>query len=274
MALSCGEHTCSLKCHRLLDHSDVPCEVRVSSVCDEDHETWNLCHLSKTSPCIHCSTEKTKADNAARREADRRIKRDADQAAQDAIDAELAAEPELQRDKDEAGERERELTRKQKLLDDLKAKREPEDGFSSISEEVSDAQAPADSDTSPYPPLPPAPEIYDVDLPFPSAATPDLSTVALDGSPPVLPPSPAEAEWIRQKQAEDAENTHIDKLMSMVGLEKVKWQFLEIKAELETSQRQGVSMDKKNLNAVLLGNPGTGELLPVNTSTFWCIIIH
>lgn len=70
--------------------------------------------------------------------------------------------------------------------------------------------------------------------------------------------SPAESEWMRQKTVENAKNDHLDKLMSMIGLEKVKEAVLALKGELEVSIRQGTSLSEKNLNVALLGNPGTG----------------
>lgn len=295
VSLNCSEHTCRSKCHRLSDHSGVACDVRVPSICDNDHKNWNLCHLSKTIACARCSTEKTRAEHAARLEVDRQIERDAAQAAQDSIDAELAAEIALQRHRAEAKESELELVRKQKLLDDMRAKRDqPTVTVSSTPEEVSDAssgtsqplvtseddvQMPVDPvatvsppsassslPSPPTPPPPPPPPIYDADLPFPSASNPEQVIPATVMAP---PPSPAEAEWLRQKEA-GAENEYIDELMSMIGLEKVKLQFLEIKAEVETSKRQGVSMKKKNLNAIFLGNPGTGGLFCTPACTRHC----
>jgi hypothetical protein len=71
--------------------------------------------------------------------------------------------------------------------------------------------------------------------------------------------SPAQTEWQRQKDQENASNPAVDKIMEMIGLEDVKSQVLRIKAKVETSLRQGTDLSKERLGLVLLGNPGTGK---------------
>lgn len=75
-----------------------------------------------------------------------------------------------------------------------------------------------------------------------------------------VPVSESQVEWERQKEKEGAENEHIDAIMDMVGLEDVKAQVLAIKAKIDVSKRQGISVRDERFNAVLLGNPGTGTL--------------
>ncbi|EOD43102.1 putative aaa family protein [Neofusicoccum parvum UCRNP2] len=78
-------------------------------------------------------------------------------------------------------------------------------------------------------------------------------------SPPVTDPeSPAKKEWERQKGNEGAENEFVDKLMELVGLEKVKRQVLEIRDKIEVYEQQGADV-KGRFNAVFQGNPGTGK---------------
>jgi hypothetical protein len=72
-------------------------------------------------------------------------------------------------------------------------------------------------------------------------------------------PSAAQADWDRQKRVEGAESDAIDALMAMTGLEQVKAKFLDIKAVVDTANRQGVAL-KNRYNIALLGNPGTGVL--------------
>ena len=72
-------------------------------------------------------------------------------------------------------------------------------------------------------------------------------------------PSPAELEWERQKQVENARNDAIDTIMSLTGLEDVKNKILAIKAKTDASQRQRTDMKKERLGMVMLGNPGTGR---------------
>jgi hypothetical protein len=73
--------------------------------------------------------------------------------------------------------------------------------------------------------------------------------------------SPAEKEWDRQKEQENASNDAIDSLMAMTGLEQVKDQFLRIKAKIDTAVRQNTPLNKERFGIVLLGNPGTGKSL-------------
>ncbi|KAK5655532.1 hypothetical protein OQA88_5463 [Cercophora sp. LCS_1] len=71
--------------------------------------------------------------------------------------------------------------------------------------------------------------------------------------------SPAEAEWARQKKELGDESEALDKLMAMVGLEEVKWEFLKVKATIEAARRRKGVLRRQDLNLVLLGNPGTGK---------------
>ncbi|CAG8220868.1 unnamed protein product [Penicillium olsonii] len=72
-------------------------------------------------------------------------------------------------------------------------------------------------------------------------------------------PSGAKDDWIHQKTTYLAQSQEIDQLMDMVGLEAVKVKFLAIKSKVDTSIRQGVSLDRERFGSVLLGNPGTGK---------------
>lgn len=47
--------------------------------------------------------------------------------------------------------------------------------------------------------------------------------------------------------------------MPVVGLEAVKEAFLDIKAKVELSVRQGTSLAKERFGVSFLGNPGTGK---------------
>jgi DNA replication protein DnaC len=71
--------------------------------------------------------------------------------------------------------------------------------------------------------------------------------------------SDARDEWEHLKRMEGATNEHLDKLMAMIGLENVKAAFLEIKAKVDITVRQGTSLTKERFGTSLLGNPGTGK---------------
>ena len=45
----------------------------------------------------------------------------------------------------------------------------------------------------------------------------------------------------------------------MIRLEDVKQEFLSIKAKVDTSVRQGISLSKDRFGCSLLRNPGTGK---------------
>lgn len=71
--------------------------------------------------------------------------------------------------------------------------------------------------------------------------------------------SPSKLEWQRQKEVEQAHNEAMDSIMDLVGLEGVKEQVLDIKAKIETLQRQGGDMSRERFHISFLGNPGTGK---------------
>jgi hypothetical protein len=73
------------------------------------------------------------------------------------------------------------------------------------------------------------------------------------------PASEAALDWQHQKEIEGAQNSSLDDLMGMIGLEAVKEQFLEIKAKVDLLVRQDLSLENERFGAALLGNPGTGE---------------
>lgn len=93
------------------------------------------------------------------------------------------------------------------------------------------------------------------ELPESDDPTEDAAPAAGDIIPP-LKESTAAKEWERQKAVEGASDQSIDKIMGMIGLEAVKENVLAIKAKIETSKRQGVSLKKDRFNCSFLGNPG------------------
>ncbi|KAB2569195.1 Protein CbbX [Lasiodiplodia theobromae] len=73
------------------------------------------------------------------------------------------------------------------------------------------------------------------------------------------PASLAAEEWKRQKLEEDADNKAIDKMMELVGLEKVKEQVLVIRDKVEVYKKQRADIKKERFNAIFQGNPGSGK---------------
>lgn len=68
-------------------------------------------------------------------------------------------------------------------------------------------------------------------------------------------------EWESIKAEEGIDNEALNELMSMIGLESIKEEFLDIKSTMDTKLRQGVSLSEERLSCSLLGNPGTGKSL-------------
>ncbi|KAK7741772.1 hypothetical protein SLS53_004836 [Cytospora paraplurivora] len=74
-----------------------------------------------------------------------------------------------------------------------------------------------------------------------------------------LPISPAKQDWEDRKKMTEEENSHIDSVMDMIGLETVKAKMLEIKTLVDTARRQDVNPSKERYNTLLTGNPGSGK---------------
>ncbi|GJN72493.1 hypothetical protein PLICBS_006566 [Purpureocillium lilacinum] len=62
----------------------------------------------------------------------------------------------------------------------------------------------------------------------------------------------AKGDWERMKALEGAQSTPLDTLMSMIGLEDVKKEFIAIKTKVDTSLRQGVSLTSERFSCTLL----------------------
>lgn len=69
-----------------------------------------------------------------------------------------------------------------------------------------------------------------------------------------------EKEWERQKKELGQKSRALDKLMTMVGIEDVKKQFLAIRSTITTAKnsRKG-KLRRQDFNLALVGNPGTGK---------------
>jgi len=61
------------------------------------------------------------------------------------------------------------------------------------------------------------------------------------------------------EDGQEASQSVLRGLMSMVGLDDVKAQFLKVKSSVEIAKRQGIDLSKETFDAEFAGNPGTGE---------------
>jgi hypothetical protein len=75
------------------------------------------------------------------------------------------------------------------------------------------------------------------------------------------PVEPAEKDWEWLKTHHGADSEALDKLMSMIGLNDVKQEFLSVKNKVDTLLRQRASLACERFNCSMLGNPGTGMFL-------------
>ncbi|OTA58433.1 P-loop containing nucleoside triphosphate hydrolase protein [Hypoxylon sp. EC38] len=247
--LSCGKHTCPMRCHRRVDHSKVPCHQVINDVCSQNHKLIWLCSNKSPPACQTCRREKEERDQKARRDKDLELERQAKQAAYAkqlrAIQDDIAAQRKIIKDAQEEkmrqqtlGQHRRDLAQLKKQaqnpVDTAKAKKEP----TKVQQSTPDAAGPDKNQQ---------------DDAASEASHESIKAHVTKG------PSPAEIDWQHQKEYENASNEALDSLFKMIGLESVKREFLTIKARIDTALRQGADIKDQRLGAALLGNPGTGK---------------
>lgn len=66
-------------------------------------------------------------------------------------------------------------------------------------------------------------------------------------------------EWEQQKNEQQQENAALDSLMSLVGLDEVKSQFMATKNLIDTARRQDANLAQEGFGAVFMGSPGSGK---------------
>ncbi|KJK78565.1 hypothetical protein H634G_06263 [Metarhizium anisopliae BRIP 53293] len=227
--LSCGKHACDLRCHRAIDHSQFPCNKRVSHTCVRGHKSKILCS-TKVEGCKSCTRE----DEEIRRRAAQDLKLETMRQEKQAAYA-----SELQKIGDEIDHYERvlaykreeqaqqaQLEEKKAKLKCLKAAQERRDAVESSKK----AQARKDQ--------------------------PRMGNSKNSGS---KLKSQAQQEWEWMKAHGEPSNEALNKLMDLIGLEAVKEEFLAVKSNIDTKIRQELSLSEERLSCSLLGNPGTGK---------------
>ncbi len=285
--LSCGVHPCPSKCHQLSDHSKMKCEAVMRSRCPNSHSQEFVCGDGLPTSCTKCERERKLAEKKQKEELAETQRREAEQRAHlkrmDELDAEIAA---TLRKKEEARlARERELAFQQKKNDlaSILAFSSPSTGAAGNSGTTNNLgsasyQTPLNTQL-PHPSQPWSPAST-LDGRDPSHAnsqnglnTPqsdpnsnDTNTPSAPSIPklsfkpfPVLPVSSSKLDWERKKFLHGVTNQAVDAVMNLTGLESVKAQILGIMAKIDTTTRQNASLKQERFNAVLLGNPGTGQ---------------
>lgn len=231
VALNCGLHSCKKRCHRVTDHSQIPCPSKIEITCDRGHKLKVPCHMRKDK-CSKCVREDI--------ETERRIKRDLK------LETERVARQEAY--KKQLAEIQDEIDHKRRLI---KYHQDDEDQKKNLLQRKADlASLEATADrilkAKPAPTMPGS---------FPPADPPSPP----DSSGSFELPDGARKEWDHMKQSEGAKSEPMDELMDMIGLEEVKLSFLGIKQRTDTALRQGILLGKERFSCSMLGNPGTGK---------------
>ncbi|CAK5268430.1 unnamed protein product [Mycena citricolor] len=250
--LNCGQHTCPSKCHQLADHSKMECKAILNDKCAKSHPLSWKCFQKRPITCVKCDREAKLAEERQKRDFELQRKRDEEQAryVQELaeIDAQMAIKKQEMQDARAAEERARVIAQKKKDLEGFKA---------STATVISTTPPPAASHvqtTSPTAPLSPRAPVITLQPSADSAGETKTTSHKVE-----IPVSDANLEWQRQKDFEGARNDSIDSIMEMIGLEDVKSTVLDIKAKIDTSVRQNISLRTERFNTTLLGNPGTGK---------------
>lgn len=287
--LSCGLHDCPSKCHQLDDHTRRPCNVIIKTRCTQGHPQNRQCHQKTPASCQKCDHEAKLLREKQAKALDLQRRRDAAQLAHERemarIEHEYAQEQQKAQDErirkenlDALEHKKRDLEllreRNQRLAMEASALTPPHSLFASTPTSPAKPPRTGQSNQSPYIPLatipnspaqPPRTGQYDQSSPLPKVQTVHLpprqvkAIVVASPSSPGGGPSPSELDWAHQKRVDGAFNKDIDELMEFTGLEDVKNQVLKIKARIDITKRQGISLKGERFNVVMLGNPGTGS---------------
>ncbi|OHW97711.1 AAA family ATPase [Colletotrichum incanum] len=228
--LSCGRHTCRMRCHRIANHRKVQCEQRIEKTCDRGHKFSVRC-TEQDAACRACLKE----DEDTRR----RLQRDLQMEKERGLAQERYAQ-ELRQMQDELDHERRLLKYAQEQEDHEKTLKQTREELESLRQTKSRAET----------------------MMAAAKAQSNGSRDHVEGDKPELhePPAPnsAGAEWNAMKQ-DGASSDALDTLMGMIGLENVKEEFLSIKSKVDTAVRQGISLSTERFGCILLGNPGTGK---------------
>ncbi|KAJ6619746.1 P-loop containing nucleoside triphosphate hydrolase protein [Mycena sp. CBHHK59/15] len=260
--LNCGIHSCPSKCHRIVDHSRMPCKHIVKYKCNKGHDQARECYKNAGNACKKCDNEAKQAKEKLKWELEileRKQRQEAEQLAHAEriaeINAKIGLEEQTVRDARLADERTLALRQKQKDLEDamIRARRAP---LSSTTPPVPSVDRTTNASSTGKP-------NQQGDAAPATGPTPDTASHSRNStSRPPMPSglkSTSQEEWERQKRMEGAQNEAIEAIMNMIGLEDVKSQVLKIKHKIDLVKRQNATLNDERFNVVLQGNPGTGK---------------
>ncbi|KZT25311.1 P-loop containing nucleoside triphosphate hydrolase protein [Neolentinus lepideus HHB14362 ss-1] len=247
--LSCGVHTCPMKCHQISDHSKMPCEHLSRKNCPNGHlQSWK-CHQGEPISCKKCDQEAKLAEKKQREEFALQEKRDEEQRAHAQrmaeLDQKIAQQRAAIRDAQLAAERAMAKQQKEKELQEATAL-----SNQAASSVLQSAKTSLSSFVQSFMPS--------ASNPSPPNNTTQPPPLEKTSKPKSSDPTP-EDNWNRQKNLFGATSSAIDAIMELSGLEEVKAGILRIKDKVDTAARQNSSLADERFNACMLGNPGTGK---------------
>ncbi|KAI1303510.1 P-loop containing nucleoside triphosphate hydrolase protein [Xylaria venustula] len=273
--LKCGVHKCPRSCHHRSDHSKMNCNSITEVKCQNGHVQKRKCHEKQPLKCKQCDLDEKRTTKILESEMalqDRRLK---EQAKHDLDIAELDLQLRKLRERAEddktALERAQALEQKKRDLKTAQRlaihtsqqalQKTIENAYQSTIRPKTTTGTSASKVSGPNS-TQLAADVNNKEKKPQSSAIEGQSVASTPNSPalkPTVTSSASELEWKRQKKIEGASNAAIDDLMVLTGLEEVKEKFLDIKAKIETVERQGIDMKKERMGMVMLGNPGTGK---------------
>lgn len=237
--LKCGIHICQLRCHRLRDHSKIPCDQLVDKTCEKGHHYKVRCEEDHVC-CDKCRKEEEDVRRRTNRdlqiEKDRRTQQAAYRLELQEMEDEIAHEKRLLKEAEEAEGQRTTLQQHRADLNALRETRERLKAMKKAEEAVKSAATPPN----------------DTPRSTSKNTNKDKESAGFEAGSP-------EEEWEDMKRVDLAKSEAMDMLMGLVGLEDVKREFLNIKSTVDTAMRQGVSTKSERFGCSLLGNPGTGE---------------
>lgn len=106
---------------------------------------------------------------------------------------------------------------------------------------------------------------------MPALESPE-SLILVEGEEPedMLDDSPSRLEWLRQKRDDAAQNEHLDRVMAMIGHERVKEHFLAVKERASISGKWNEDPRDLKLNLVLYEGQDIGWF--TNITFPYCVV--
>ncbi|KAF5631693.1 NFX1-type zinc finger-containing protein [Fusarium sp. NRRL 52700] len=256
--LSCGKHKCQRRCHRVQDHSKIPCIAKVDRKCDKGHKTKVKCG-DKTKTCATCIKEEEENQRRVQRELElerqrqeenqRRIRRDRELERQRQEDDERRIRRDLELERKRQGLQDKYRLQLQQIEDEIDHRRRTMKYESEEKKHADELKQKKEELES----------LRQAESNKKKMKATQKTSAPPQTAPQFDPISNAAKEWKNMKEVEGARNNALDKLMGMIGLESVKDQILSIKSTVDTKIRQGFSLGDERWSCSLLGNPGTGK---------------